>query len=96
MKALEKVKLAADKDEKLYSERGKEDESFGHNPKYLLDVHGITKSDLIRLERKGLATKARYVTRNPRNISYFKDATGEPVAVDGPHRVRWLIFKESA
>jgi hypothetical protein len=96
MKALDKVKAAANQDESIYTERGKETESFGHNPQFLLDVHGITKSDLIRLERLGLATKARYVQRNKRNVSYFSDAQGNPVPVDGPHRVRWLIFKESA
>lgn len=93
MKALDKVKSASEYDPNFFAIRGKEEETFGHNPEYLLDVHGITKSDLIRLERLGLATKARYVTRNKRNISYFKDSTGAPIPVDGPHRVRWLIFK---
>lgn len=96
MKALEKVKAAAEKDPAILCERGKEFETFGSNPQYLLDVFGITKSDLIRLERLGLAAKARYVIRNPRNVSYFKDAEGNPVPVDGPHRVRWLLFKESS
>jgi len=96
MNAIEKVKAAAEKDESIYTERGKETETFGHNPLMLLEVHGITKSDLIRLERRGLAKKARYVTRNTRNIGYFKDAEGETVRVDGPHRTRWILFKEEA
>lgn len=96
MKAYEKVLAAAEKDESVFTERGKETETFGHNPNYLLDRHGITKSDLIRLERSGLALKARYVTRNPRNVSYFNDKEGNPIPLDGPHRVRWILFKEAA
>lgn len=90
----DKLMAAATQDPKLYAERGKEDETFGHNPEYLEDMFGITKSDLIRLERSGMAIKARYVTRNPRKVSYFNDEEGNPVAVDGPHRVRWILFKE--
>lgn len=96
MKAIEKVQAAAEKDDSIYTERGKETETFGHNPQFLLEVHGITKSDLIRLERLGLALKARYVTRNPRNVSYFNDNEGKPIPLDGPHRVRWILFKEAA
>lgn len=96
-KAWDKVLAAVAKDPSILCERGKEGETFGHNPAYLADVFGITKSDLIRLERAGLAVKARYVTRNPRNVSYFNDpVTKEPIPVDGPHRVRWIIFKEAA
>lgn len=96
MKAYEKVLAAAGKDETIFTERGKETDTFGHNPQFLLDVHGITKSDLIRLERLGLATKARYVTRNKSGRWQFKDAEGEKVMYDGPHRVRWILFKEGA
>jgi hypothetical protein len=96
MNAIEKVRAAAEKDETIYTERGKETETFGHNPAYLLDTHGITKSDLIRLERLGLATKARYVTRNKSGRWQFKDAEGEKIIYDGPHRVRWILFKEGA
>lgn len=91
----DKLLAAAAQDPSIFCERGKEDSTFGNNPQYLLDMFGITKSDLIRLERLGLAIKARYVTRNPRNVSYFKDAEGNPIPVDGPHRVRWLLFKEA-
>lgn len=85
MKAYEKVLAAAEKDPSILCERGKEDECFGSNPDYLLDVHGITKSDLIRLEREGLALKARYETRHP------KPDRG----VCGTHRVRWILYKEA-
>lgn len=95
-KLKDKLMAASTQDSKLYTERGKEEETFGHNPEYLEDTFGITKVDLIRLERAGMALKARYVTRNPKNISYFKDDAGNPVAVDGPHRVRWIIFKPEA
>lgn len=53
-------------DKSLYCTRGKEGETFGHNPDYLLDKHNLTKSDLIRLERKGLAIKALYEVRHPK------------------------------
>lgn len=96
MSAVEKVKAAAEKDATIYTERGKESDTFGHNPLMLLEVHGITKSDLIRLERKGLAMKARYITRNTRNIGYFKNTEGKTIRVDGPHRTRWILFKEAA
>lgn len=96
MSAVEKVKAAAEKDATIYTERGKESDTFGHNPLMLLEVHGITKSDLIRLERKGLAKKARYVTRNKSGRWQFKDAEGEKTMYDGPHRTRWILFKEAA
>lgn len=92
-KIIETLQLLAKQDPKLCVDRDMVDETFGHHPAYLLDTYGITKSDLIRLERLGLAMKARYVTRNPRNVSYFKDEEGNAVGVDGPHRVRWILFK---
>lgn len=94
-KIIETIRLLSKQDPKLCVSKDSVEETFGHNPDYLLDTYGITKSDLIRLERLGLAMKARYVTRNSRNISYFKDPdTKESIAVDGPHRVRWILFKE--
>lgn len=96
MKAYKKVLAAAEKDQSIFTEKGKETETFGHNPSFLLDVHGITKSDLIRLERQGLAMKARYVTSNKSGRWQFKDAEGKPITYDGPHRVRWILFKEAA
>lgn len=96
MKAYDKVIAAAEKDPSIICERGKETETFGSNPDYLLDVHGITKSDLIRLERLGLAKKARYVTRNKSGRWQFKDAEGEKIMYDGPHRVRWILFRQEA
>jgi hypothetical protein len=95
MKAWDKVKAAAEKDPSIMCERGTETEVFGHNPQYLLNEYGITKQDLIRLERLGLAAKARYVTKNTSGRWAFKDAEGNKIPLDGPHRVRWLIFKES-
>jgi hypothetical protein len=96
MKAYDKVLAAAESDDTIFTERGKEMETFGHNPQFLLDAHGITKSDLIRLERLGLAKKARYVTRNKSGRWQFKDAEGEKIMYDGPHRVRWILFRREA
>lgn len=93
-KITETLKLLAQQDPSLCVDRDRVDETFGHNPAYLLDTYGITKSDLIRLERLGLAMKARYVTKNKTGKSYFKDTEGNPVPVDGEHRVRWILFKE--
>lgn len=93
-KITETLKLLAQQDPSLCVDRDKVDETFGHHPDYLFDTYGITKSDLIRLERLGLAMKARYVTRNKTGKAYFKDAEGNLVPVDGEHRVRWVLFKE--
>lgn len=84
MTIIEKVKLAAAQNPDILSDRSSVEETLGSNPDYLLDVWGIDKSDLIRLERKGLAMKARYQTTNKRNSK-----------ASGPHRVRWIIFKEA-
>jgi len=98
MKAIEKVRAAAENDPTLLTDRDKLGETLGHNPAYLLDVHGITKSDLIRLERKGLAMKARYEVTS-KNKRYFSKEIAEKnpeLHITGTHRVRWILFRESA
>lgn len=47
-------------DPKVFCKKEEVVEVLGSNPDYLLEL-GLTKSDLIRLERLGLAVKARYV-----------------------------------
>jgi hypothetical protein len=66
MKSTLKLKLqkALLRDPDLLTEKGKESETFGHNPDYLDEILGITKSDLIRLERAGMALKCRYETKD--------------------------------
>lgn len=44
--------------------------TFGNNPAYLLDVFGITASDLLRLEKAGYAVKARYETKQGHRIRW--------------------------
>lgn len=57
---INKIKKAVEQDPKIICDRADIGDTFGNNPDYLLDVFGITKSDLIRLEREGYAMKARY------------------------------------
>lgn len=83
-RVLEKFVDAYTADPGILCERGKETETFGSDAHYLNDILDLTKNDLIRLERLGYAIKARYVTKNKRHPD-----------IDGPHRVRWLLFKES-
>lgn len=66
-----KVSEAATKDPELLSDRNQVTEVFGHNPDYLFDVFGITKSDLIRLSRKGLAVKAHYQTKAGNRVRWI-------------------------
>ncbi len=101
-KNLAKLKNAYEKDPKIFTERGAESETFGSNPDYLRDVFNITKNDLIRLEREGLAIKARYETRHPKAELYEKlneartKIGQQPIVCQtGTHRVRWIIFKEA-
>ncbi len=82
-----KIRIAAEKDPDILCSKEELGETLGNNPDYLEDVLGITKSDLIRLERLGLAMKARYSTEN-------KTLRGK-LGVTGPHRTRWIIFKEA-
>ena len=66
MKAVFEKLKNAEWDKSLYCPRDKVTETFGHNPAYLLDTHGLTKGNLIRLERLGLAMRAMYEVRHPR------------------------------
>lgn len=58
-----KIKRAFERDPEIVTTREKAGETFGSNPDYLLDIFGIMKSDLQRLERYGMAIKARYETK---------------------------------
>lgn len=55
-----KLKRMFEVDPSIFCDKNKIEETLGSNPAYLEDVFGLTKSDLIRLEREGLAFKARY------------------------------------
>ncbi len=81
-----KIQTAMEKDPTLLSGKAELATTLGHNPDYLLDILGITKQDLIRLEKLGFAMKARYVIEN-------KTRRGR-IGVTGPHRNRWIIFSE--
>lgn len=107
-KLTETLKLLAQQDPKLCVKRDEMDKTFGHNPLYLLDTYGLTKSDLIRLERLGLATKARYEVRHPKanlwdkldekinehNAKVSDENARLPLVprVCGTHRTRWILF----
>jgi hypothetical protein len=95
---IKKIALAFEKDPEILCDRADLETTLGTDAKYLKEVLGITKSDLIRLERKGLAIKARYSTRNTRKRKHnIYSKTGDLLSthdVTGPHRVRWIIFKE--
>jgi hypothetical protein len=104
MTRTEKLKIAVEADSTVVVDRKDAETTFGNNPDYLLDIHGITKSDLIRWERKGLAFKARYETRHPKQDMWDKlndiRSKMEPplppmVGKTGVHRVRWVIFSEA-
>ncbi len=102
---IQKVITAYEKDRDLLCDRSDLENTLGNDEKYLFEVLGLTKSDLIRLEREGLAMKARYSTAN-KTKRMFKRAKivhneGEKPRIDfdslpvtGPHRIRWIIFKE--
>jgi hypothetical protein len=61
-----KLQKASIQDPSIICEKDKVSETLGSNPDYLKDVFNITKSDLIRLEREGLAMKARYEVEKTR------------------------------
>ena len=82
--------------------REKIGETLGFNPEELFDMYGITKSDLIRLERLGLAIKARYEVRHPKTELWDKldevaiKLKKPPVSrKNGTHRVRWILIQEN-
>ncbi len=81
---LSKLKKAVEKDLEIVCAKADVATTLGSDANYLLDVLGITKSDLVRLERLGFAVRALYDTGNRRNKG-----------VVGPLRVRWVIFKEA-
>lgn len=83
----QRLRDAIQADQTFLCERSRLEETFGHDAHYLEEILCITKSDLIRLERLGLAVKCRYQTQNTNLKKRFADTTG-------PHRVRWVIFKD--
>lgn len=82
----DKIRLAYMQDKTVCTKRGELSTTFGKNPLELLELYDITKADLIRLERRGFAMKARYATEN-------KTVRGRN-GVTGPHRIRWVIFDD--
>lgn len=98
MKAYEKVLVAAEKDPSILIDRSDLNKTLGSNPAYLLDVHGITKSDLIRLEREGLAMKTRYEVsvKQKRYISRETAEQNPGAHITGTHRVRWVLFRKAS
>lgn len=70
------------------------EKSLGQDPGYLKSL-GLEKHHLIRLERLGLAVKARYQTTNKTGKAVFVDNDKNPIPVTGPQRTRWIIFKEA-
>ncbi len=81
--ALDHLRRAAEKDPNIVTPREDIEKSLGSDPRTLSDL-GITGGDLLRLQRLGLAVKARYATSNNKRPE-----------VTGPHRTRWIIFKEA-
>jgi len=71
MTAKDKVKAAALKDPEIICAKDKAGETLGSDAKYLEEILGIGKSDLIRLERLGLAVKARYETKQGHRIRWL-------------------------
>lgn len=79
---------AYEKDPTILTDRGKVNETLGSDPRWLLEL-GLSKNDLIRLERLGLAYKAHYETETNRKK---KRMVGQ-YTVSGPIRARWILFK---
>lgn len=100
-KLKQKLATAYSKDPELVCEKAKAGETLGNDAKYLFEVLGLEKSDLIRLERLGLAVKARYDTQNSKKKTWVKNPDKDSetpilaVPVTGSHRSRWIIFKEA-
>lgn len=83
----ERVKFAAERDPEILIAPSALESTLGSDQDYLNDVLGITKQDLKRLERLGLAIKARYSTEN-------QNPSGKRFGVTGPHRTRWILLTE--
>lgn len=58
-----RIMKAAESDPDILCRRSEIESTLGSDAHYLANELGITKRDLIRLEREGLALKARYVTK---------------------------------
>lgn len=86
----EVLNAAAEKDPAILTAKEDIEKSLGQDPRYLKTL-GLEKNHLIRLERLGLAVKARYSTANKTGRRVF----GSEEAVTGPHRTRWIIFSEA-
>lgn len=85
-KLYNRVKHAVQQDSSIVVERSKVSEYTGATTKYLQTL-GLTKSDLLRLERAGLAIRG-YL---PKNIRQELDGTSKH---DGYER-RWLLIKDA-
>lgn len=82
--------LAVIQDPKIMVSKDEIEISLGEDTRYL-ETLGLTKRHLIRLERLGLAVKARYATenKNPRHSKFLPE--NRPT---GPHRNRWILIRE--
>lgn len=73
-----KTKLikAFEKDPDILCRKAEVQETLGSDARYLDEVLGLNKSDLIRLERLGLSFKARYETKAGHRIRWviYKEA----------------------
>ena len=72
---LAKFRVALEKDPEIAVDRTKAEETLGSDPRWLLEL-GLTKGNLIQLERIGLALKARYSTKQGHRVRWilFKEA----------------------
>ena len=71
-----KLEAGQQQDNNLLVPKDQAGNTLGHNPDYLDTELGITKSDLIRLERGGMALKARYDANGTHRTRWiiFKEA----------------------
>lgn len=78
---LDKIRTAAESDSTLLTDKDKLQEAQGNFPSYLLEMHSITKNDLIRLNRNGYALKAYVQERTNKSIHakwvIFKEVLNE-------------------
>lgn len=68
---IQKITKAFEQDPDLLVTREQLQTTLGHNPAYLEEILGITKSDLLRLSRRGLALKAVYPTVAGVRVRWF-------------------------
>lgn len=88
----DRIRLAAMQDKEILVSREQVESTLGQDPRYLQTL-GLEKSDLIQLERLGLAIKARYATTNKAARWAHLEEDKRPT---GPQRVRWIILQGAA